>query len=336
MVNIATDCDWNQVLRPDASVRWIKGDPSSSGDKYFNPSMGRPRICRPKEAVLRIGQIAGHDPGTESKNARSFGEQDREIAARAPSPVECLNRRLGSFCVAALVGYLREYASADVFQKRQGVGRAGHDKAFDPSGKAAIEVAVLRNSQRTQIRPFVGGVHKRVIDGRVSYGKDRPGWRVQFHAGAAFDHQMICLAVKDGGGDGVAGHIMRPSYVRHRRNGQRVREQSQFPCFPGTQHQPVRPERDPVTVSVGCGVSDVETGQKWCSSTVRGRRHARRWRSAAAICARACGNGVSPDVQPLAAPANPLSETFAPEQGIASQALAFFRNVAEGLCGRDA
>jgi hypothetical protein len=54
---------------------------------------------------------------------------------------------------------------------------------------------------------------------------------------------------------------MRPGYGRRRSNEQIVREKTQFPCFSGSQHQPVRSERDRVTVSVGCGVNDVEAGQ---------------------------------------------------------------------------
>jgi hypothetical protein len=45
------------------------------------------------------------------------------------------------------------------------------------------------------------------------------------------------------------------------------------------------------------------------------------------------GHCVSPGVQSLAAPTDPLSETFAPEQGFAPQALAFLRNVAPGPYG---
>jgi hypothetical protein len=40
-----------------------------------------------------------------------------------------------------------------------------------------------------------------------------------------------------------------------RSNGQGVREKSQFPRFAWTQHQPVRPERDLVPVSVGRDVN---------------------------------------------------------------------------------
>ena len=57
--------------------------------------------------------------------------------------------------------------------------------------------------------------------------------------------------------------------------------------------------------------------------------------SAAARCSRADGRGVPPGVQPLAAPADPFSETFAPEPGFASQAVAFSRNVAHGPCCRN-
>ena len=74
---------------------------------------------------------------------------------------------------------------------------------------------------------------------------------------------------------------------------------------------------------------------KFGSSMARGRRQARRWGSAAARCARADGQCVSPDVQPLAASADTFSETFAPEQRTASQASAFLRYVAQGPCGRD-
>ena len=72
---------------------------------------------------------------------------------------------------------------------------------------------------------------------------------------------MICRGVKDGGGDRVACDIMCPRYGGSRSNGQGVREKSQFPRFAWTQHQPVRPERDFVQVSVGRGVNDVEADQ---------------------------------------------------------------------------
>lgn len=74
------------------------------------------------------------------------------------------------------------------------------------------------------IRPFVGGVDKGVSGSRGSDGKDRPRRRGELHGGAANDHQMIRHAVKDGGGDSVAGHVMRPGYRRRRRNGECMRK----------------------------------------------------------------------------------------------------------------
>lgn len=84
-----------------------------------------------------------------------------------------------------------------------------------------------------------------------------------------------------------------------------------------------------MTVSVGRGVDDVEA----CQNDVPVRIDedgARLWGSAAARCARANWRGVPPGVQPLAAPADPFSEAFAPERGFASQASAFLRNITHG------
>ena len=83
--------------------------------------------------------------------------------------------------------------------------------------------AAGRVKERAQIRPFVVGVDKGVLRGRGGDGKDRPCRRGEIHCGTALDHQMICQAVKDGGGDSVAGHVMRPGYRRRRRNGEGMR-----------------------------------------------------------------------------------------------------------------
>lgn len=97
-MNVTANCDRYQVLRPDTPVRWIEGNPSSTGDKYLDPGMGRPGTCGPGKAVFWIGQVAGDDAGSQAKTAGCLCKQDREIAARAPSPVESLDRRLGA-CV---------------------------------------------------------------------------------------------------------------------------------------------------------------------------------------------------------------------------------------------
>lgn len=94
------------------------------------------------------------------------------------------------------------------------------------------------------------------------------------------------------------------------------------------------PKRDLLTVSVGRGVNDVEAGQNDVPVRIE-EDGARLWGSAAARCARADGHGVPPGVQPFAAPADPFSETLAPEHGFASEASAFLQDVAQCPCGRD-
>ncbi len=67
-----------------------------------------------------------------------------------------------------------------------------------------------------------------------------------------------------------------------------------------------------------------------CSSTVLEEDAACLWGSAAARCARAGRRGVSPGVQPLAAPTDPFSKAFTPENNIASQTRTLSRYVANG------
>lgn len=141
---------------------------------------------------------------------------------------------------------------------------------------------------------------------------------------------MICQAVKNSGGDGVAGHIVRPCHGCRRSDGESVREKPQFPRFTGTQHQSMGPKRDLVAVSVGRGMNDVEAGQN--DVPVRfGEDGARLWESAAARCAGADWRGVPLGSQSLAAPANPFSETLAPERVFASKASAFLCYIAQSL-----
>ena len=69
LVNVATDRDRYEVLRPYVPVCGVKGDPSGTGYIYLHPGMGRSGTCGPEETLFRIGQIAGYDAGPKSKTA---------------------------------------------------------------------------------------------------------------------------------------------------------------------------------------------------------------------------------------------------------------------------
>lgn len=72
------------------------------------------------------------------------------------------------------------------------------------------------------------------------------------------------------------------------------------------------------------------------TGSVRYREDAARRRgSAAARCSRAHGHGVPPGVQPLAAPTDPFSKAFTPENSIASQTRTLSRYVAKGPSAAD-
>lgn len=96
----------------------------------------------------------------------------------------------------------------------------------------------------------------------------------------------------------------------------------------------MEPKSDLLTVSVDRGVNDLEAGQNDVPVRIE-EDGAPPSGSAAARCARADGRGVPPGIQPLAAPANPFSEAFAPERCFASQASAFLRNITHGPWGRN-
>ena len=85
-MNAPTDGNWYQVLRSDASVGWIEGNPASAGDKYLDPGMCRSGACRPDEACFGIGQIARDNTSAQAKTAGRFCEQDREINGTSPIP----------------------------------------------------------------------------------------------------------------------------------------------------------------------------------------------------------------------------------------------------------
>jgi hypothetical protein len=173
------------------------------------------------------------------------------------SPIPCRGSRSETGCLPSLGSgrNLSENAVVDVLKERQRVCRARHDEALDPLGKASIGVGVLRERQRAQVCPYVGGIDKGVLDGRSGDGKDRPGRRGDLQTCAALDLQMIRRGVKDGGRYRIACDIMCPRDSGCRSNGQGVREKSQFLRFPWTHHQQLRPERDLVPVSVGRGVN---------------------------------------------------------------------------------
>lgn len=101
----------------------------------------------------------------------------------------------------------------DFFKERQRVSRAAEDEAFDPLGKLASGVGILRNGECSQIPPFVVRVEKRILDRGGGNGEDRPDRRGQFEPCATLDSQMSSLRRERGGRNAVAGDIMGLSYT---------------------------------------------------------------------------------------------------------------------------
>ena len=50
-----------------------------------------------------IVEISGHNARSEAQGAGGFDQQHREVAARAPAAIKCLDRSLGALGFAALI-----------------------------------------------------------------------------------------------------------------------------------------------------------------------------------------------------------------------------------------
>jgi hypothetical protein len=91
-----------QVAAADRPVGRVVGNPPCAWNINVGPSMGRPGTDG-MTSIRRTMEISRHDPCAESETACGLDQQHGQIAARAPTAVERLDRGLSSFRVAALV-----------------------------------------------------------------------------------------------------------------------------------------------------------------------------------------------------------------------------------------
>src|SRR5207245_1714900 len=85
LVNVPRHGNTNQIATANRSVRRVVGDPTLARDIDVGPGVGRACADCGSRGVVEISR---YDSGTEAETPGRFDQQDSEIAARSPAPVE--------------------------------------------------------------------------------------------------------------------------------------------------------------------------------------------------------------------------------------------------------
>src|SRR5271170_3930772 len=256
LTDVASDPDRNEVEAADASVCGIEADPTRARHEDLGPGVGRTRVGGSKQSLIGIEEIAGYDSDAEAERTGRLGEENREITARSPAPFQRLNGRLRSLVVSGLVADRLRYASVEVLEQRERVRpRAAHETAR-PGPQTSLGIHILVIRQRAQVRPFVVGISKRIVDRGRRDIEDRPRRCVQFELGYCLNGQRVRQDGKDDGRHGIAEHILRPRQRARRRHRDLARNQRQIAAFARTKPETMRAQAHGEPIAVGRAVSD--------------------------------------------------------------------------------